>query len=129
MSVGLEPSGAGWNRCPICGHIVPVEWSPGIGDIPCPRCGSLLWPNVPKEDCVRRLEKLGAFASFDVEGEVRTLRLVGDVYTNKSIDWLATITGLEMLDVRDTKITASGAAKLRLMMPKTKIVSDRFAPG
>ena len=34
----------GWpNRCSVCGHDFRLEPSPPAWDVPCPRCGALLW--------------------------------------------------------------------------------------
>ena len=60
----------------------------------------------PDDDFVdEQLRLRGAFAEYDDAGQVRRLKLSGDVYDNLSIELLATIDGLEELDVRDTRIT------------------------
>ena len=43
------------DQCPICGHRFNAVPSQPTGDVPCPRCGHLIWP-VGTEVGVKRLE-------------------------------------------------------------------------
>jgi acyl carrier protein len=43
MTISSRTPEGDQNRCPVCGHHVRIEPSPGTRDAPCPRCGHLLW--------------------------------------------------------------------------------------
>lgn len=132
MSPSLRTPEGKPQRCHVCGNEVYVEASQPAGDSVCPHCGSLLWvesltdaveiEQVSATGVERRLAEKGAFITVDATGEVRTLRLVGDHYSDWHVYEIARITGLELLDVRETRITARGAARLRKLMPETTIL-------
>lgn len=68
------------------------------------------------------LAALGTFIDTDARGEVLAVRLEGDAYDDSAIDKLATIRDVESIDIRKTRITAVGAAKLRELLPEVRII-------
>ena len=110
--------------CPICGKKVWIAPSVPKGDATCPHCGNLLWfPHQSEEigDDIHRLEELGASVEVDDEGQIRVIRFSGDCYDDSVIEKLSQISGAALIDIRTTKITASGAARLRQLLPDTII--------
>ncbi len=77
---------------------------------------------MPDEDPIdRRLRDRGVFADYD-GGQVRHIRLSGEIYDDDCIDRLAEIDRLSSLDVRETAITKKGCHLLRSLMPDTDII-------
>jgi hypothetical protein len=112
------------NECPICGKQVWIVPSVPPGDSTCPHCGSTIWfpdatDTVP--DVLHQLQKRGAIVYTDDEGQVRSIRLIGRIYTAAVIDQLAKLNGVKVLDVSGTRITPAGVARKRSLMPETKI--------
>ena len=66
-------------------------------------------------------EELGASVEVDDEGQIRVIRFSGDCYDDSVIEKLSQISGAALIDIRTTKITASGAARLRQLLPDTII--------
>ena len=68
-----------------------------------------------------RLEELGAIVEMDDEGNVSSVRLTGFRYTDEVIEQLAELKDVKTIDLRDTRITATGLARLRTLLPETQI--------
>jgi len=116
------------NKCPICGKQIWVVPSVPPGDATCPHCGSTIWfadvtDAVP--DVLHQLQKRGAVVETDDEGHVRSIRLLGPIDTDASVDHLAKLTGVGVIDVSGTKMTPAGIARLQSLLPQTKFQSQR----
>lgn len=114
------------NECPICGKQVWIVPSIPPGDATCPHCGSAIWfPHATGEvpDVLRQLKKRGAIVQTDDQGQVRSIRLIGQVYTDAVVDQLTELKGVKVIDVSGTLITPEGVARMRTLMPETKIKS------
>ena len=110
------------NTCFVCGASVVVAPSHPPGDAPCPNCGTLLWFNELTPAAVEQLEKRGAHIDTDDSGKVVSIRFTGDIYDDSALPQLERISGLRTLDIRETKISANAAARLRELMPNTLIL-------
>jgi hypothetical protein len=81
-----------------------------------------LWFDPLTDEVIRQLTVQGASIETEENGQVTSIRLTGDAYDDFSIRHLAKITGVQTLDIRDTKITAAGASKLRSLLPSVLIL-------
>lgn len=108
--------------CSVCGYEFKAAPSRPPGDAPCPACGTLIWFSPYTTDMATELAALGTFIDTDARGEVVAVRLEGDAYDDSAIDKLATIRDVESIDIRKTRITAVGAAKLRELLPEVRII-------
>jgi len=101
--------------------------SPGepLGDIICPHCGVLFYPefqspsHVPDDQ--KRLEELGVAVETDDEGEVTRVVFNGFAYNDRSIPGIAKLKGVPIIDVRNTSISHAGADRLRVLLPDAQI--------
>jgi len=112
------------NECPVCGKKVWIEPSVPPGDAVCPHCGNLLWfADVvrPLTDIARRLSELGAVIETDDQGEVRHVQFSGNRYNDLIVPYLAALTSVKSIDLRDTEVTVEGARRLRVLLPNTRI--------
>ena len=112
------------NRCPVCGKQIWAAPCVPPGDGTCPHCGSIVWfDDGPGEvpDDVAHLEQLGATVETDDEGQVTSVRLSGSRYTDAVVEQLAKLKDVQTMDVRNTRITAAGLARLRRLLPNTRI--------
>ena len=110
------------HRCIVCGNSARIDPSRPSGDAPCPSCGALLWFDQLTDEVVGQLADRGAFVTADDDGQVRSIRFSGAVYDDTAIAQLARMTGLQTIDIRDTKITPAGAARLRRVLPSVKVL-------
>ncbi len=128
MSIGGRTP-EGWpSNCLTCGKEFTNFDPPPLGDVICPDCASKITPGGPEhahEGAIRRLESLGAFAETDAEEQVRKIKFVGKIYDDSTVEILAGIEGLEMMDIMATAITRAGAARLRQLLPDTVIKCRR----
>ncbi|MAG94358.1 MAG: hypothetical protein CMJ48_11485 [Planctomycetaceae bacterium] len=110
----------------MCGKQSTISAVPPTKDAICPHCGSLIWPDdssFTSGDSLRRLAELGAFAETDDEDQVRKIRFVGEIYDDSTVDRIAEIEGVEMMDIVKTAITRAGVERLRQLLPDTLIKS------
>jgi len=59
---------------------------------------------------------------------LKGLTLFSTVVTDASIDTLTTLSGLQRLDLRNTRFTSAGIQRLRELMPGVEIIADEVAP-
>lgn len=111
------------NTCGFCGSVVTLEPSNPPGDAPCPSCGVLLWFGDSPPNVIDHLATRGAFVEADDNGQIVEICLVGDAYDDATVFRIAKVTGVHTLDIRETKISALGAACLRILMPNTLVIS------
>lgn len=111
------------NICHVCGSGVTIEPSRPSGDAPCPSCGTLLWFGDSSPGLIDHLAASGVFVTADDSGQIVEIRLVGDTYDDATVFQLAKITGLCVMDITETRISALGAACLRTLMPDTSIIT------
>ena len=110
-------------ECRVCGNEVSIEPSRPYGDATCPKCGSLLWLNELKPETTKRLAMRGVAVETDGNGVVVHIRLRGPIYDDSVINTIAAgFVEVPELDIRATAITASGAARLRELMPDTVVI-------
>ncbi|MSR59828.1 MAG: hypothetical protein EXS05_19690 [Planctomycetaceae bacterium] len=69
------------------------------------------------------MAKRGAIVQTDDEDQIRSIQLVGRIYTDVVIDHLAKLKGIRVIDVRGALITPAGVARMRRLMPETQIKS------
>lgn len=74
------------------------------------------------DDVGGQLAALDAFISTNDDGQVVSIRFSGDIYNDSAILQLAKITGVQTIDIRETKITTAGASQLRDLMPRVSIL-------
>lgn len=122
------------NECTVCGKLVWVVPSQPPGDATCPHCGSVVWYSAasqPVPDVLKQLQSRGAIVETDAEEQVRSLRLVGSIYNDRTIHRLQQLRGVSVIDIRETAISPAGALRLRRLLPEATIVSDRTSafPG
>jgi hypothetical protein len=43
MTIAVRATGGGTGTCSVCGALVVIDRTAGLGEIPCPMCGVLLW--------------------------------------------------------------------------------------
>lgn len=111
--------------CPVCGHAFYTDPAYPMGDAPCPNCGTLLWfDDEVKDIVIQQLAERGAFATKNDEGEIISIRFCGHFYDDFSVLRLAKITGVQTIDIRDTRITPAGAQRLCDAMPGTVILFE-----
>lgn len=103
------------STCPLCGAPVTAE----------PKCAKCKWPLSAETtvDCddVTLLAEFGVEFDTDTSGEVTRVRLSGEDYNDRTVEKLAELC-VALLDVRDTKITAVGVARLQMLLPMTQIL-------
>jgi hypothetical protein len=109
------------SRCPVCGKRMSIDSGEPVGDAVCPHCGVLFYPEWeqarPAHDDLQRLADLGVIVETDDEGEVTRLQFQGPLYNDHTIPQLAKLKGVPVIDIRKTKITPSGADRLRALLP------------
>lgn len=114
------------NECAVCGKRVWVVPSQPPGDATCPHCGSAVWFSAVPEtipDVLHLLRSHGAIVETDAEEQVKSIRLVGSVYNDRSISQLKHLRGVKVIDIRKTSISEAGADHLRNLLPETTILS------
>ena len=74
-------------------------------------------------DILARLADLGAEVETDDEGQVRLIRFTGKQYDDSTVEMLAKLTGIDVLDVRETSLTTAGIRELQELLPATKVIS------
>ena len=112
------------SECLVCGKKVWILPSVPLGDATCPHCGHLLWfpESSPRiQDDIRRLAKLGIEVETDDEGEVRQIQFSGSRYNDHSVRTIARLTGIPVIDVRNTAMSQEGVNELRRLLPDTTI--------
>ena len=124
MNVSSQTTEGLPSQCPLCGKKVWTSPSQPPGDATCPHCGSLLWFDECDSqiaDPINQRVKLGAEVETDGEGQVTYVRLFGPRYNDEMIDRLAGLSAVAVIDIRDTKITGSGARRLRDLLPDVEV--------
>lgn len=113
------------NRCPVCGKRMSIAPGEPLGDVICPHCGLLFYPDSSRTravpDDLRRLAELGAIVETDDEGEVARIQFAGAAYDDWSVPQLAELKGVAVIDIRNTSITPSGADRLRALLPDVTV--------
>lgn len=121
------------NECAVCGKLVWIAPSQPPGDATCPHCGSAVWyasAPEPVSDVLKKLQNRGVIVETDAEEQVRTIRLVGSVYNDGTINQLQRLRGVRVIDIRETAITVNGASRLRRLLPEVTIIDRTSAfPG
>ncbi|MEZ6054879.1 MAG: hypothetical protein R3C02_26500 [Planctomycetaceae bacterium] len=74
-------------------------------------------------DVLARLAELGAEVETDDEGDVRCIRFTGKQYDDSTVEILAKLSGIDVLDVRETSLTTAGIRQLQELLPATKVIS------
>ena len=114
------------SHCPVCGKRMSVAPGEPLADLICPHCGVLFYANAhplpPVPDDLKQLADQGVNADTDDEGEVTRLQFQGATYNDHTIPQLAKLTGVPVIDIRNTAITRQGAARLRTLLPDATIV-------
>ncbi len=113
------------SRCTVCGKRMWITPAEPFADATCPHCGALVWFDTTlAADIIKALADRGVEVDLDAEGEVTRVYLTGMIYDDSTVPQLARMQGLELLDVRETRITATGVNKLRELMPDVSIVFE-----
>lgn len=117
----------GWPcTCPVCGKRMSVAPGTPLGDIICPHCGVLFFPEVFTgfliPDALQRLSELGVQLETDDEGEVTWIQLNGAAYNDRTVSEIAKLKGIPIIDIRNTEITHEGADRLRTLLPDAAIL-------
>ncbi len=112
------------SECPVCGKKVWTTPSRATGDATCPHCGILLWfDNAAADigDPIHRLAQLGAEVEVDDEGVVQVIRFAGKQYDDSTVNHLAKLVDVRVIDLRETAITKAGLERLRALLPSVTI--------
>ena len=109
----------------MCGKKVWITPSNSPSDATCPHCGALLWfETALKGDAIKDLADRGIDVDLDAEGEITNIRFCGDWYDDSTVPQLARIQDVETMDIWNTRISETGAQRLRVLMPSVKIIHD-----
>ncbi len=100
-----------------------------LGDVVCPHCGSLCFPNVLRpietSDDEFKLSQKGLFVETNDEGDIVLLYLRGIEFNDKSIDKIAKYGDVPAIDVTLTAISSNGVKKLQEILPNTRILRSQ----
>lgn len=111
------------SSCGVCGKNVWIAPSDPPGDATCPHGGSLVWFDTPlSADTIKQLADRGAHAEMNAEGDIVSIRFSGSTYDDAVITQLAGLRDLSSIDISDTSITPSGAARLRTLLPTVTVI-------
>jgi hypothetical protein len=125
MNISSDTTDGLPSKCHVCGKTVWTTPLTPFDDGMCPHCGTLLWFGEASKhvgDPIQRLAQLGADVQVDAEGEVQLIRFSGRSYDDSVIHQLAELHEIPVMDIRDTAITASGATRLKRLLPHVSIV-------
>ncbi len=116
-------------RCSICGKKMIVTASDPLGEIVCPHCGVLCFPNVTvstvSSDDEYQLAQKGIFVETNDEGEIIQLYFKGSQYNDETLSVIQKFFQVPFIDVTFTALSPAGVAKLRDTMPGITISFDR----
>lgn len=112
-------------RCPVCGKRISTSPGEPLGEVVCPHCGVLFYPEFQSgadiPDHLQRLKVLGVDVETDDEGEVTRVVFNGPAYNDRSIPGIAKLQGVPIIDIRNASISQAGADCLRLLLPDAQI--------
>lgn len=82
-----------------------------------------MWFDTPlSADTIKQLADRGAHAEMNAEGDIVSIRFSGSTYDDAVITQLAGLRDLSSIDISDTSITPSGAARLRTLLPTVTVI-------
>lgn len=99
-----------------------------LGDVTCPHCGVLSFPNVDSSidvsDDEFKLSEKGIFVETNDEGEIVLLFFKGSQFNDETLHLVMRFDRVPIIDVSLTQISNNGLQKLRNAMRHTTIVAD-----
>ena len=125
MEIATRTSEGSPSECALCGKQMIVAACFPIGDATCPHCGSLLYPQLkrdqPESDDEKKLADLGVLVETNDEGEITAAQLTGFRFDDKKIPELTSLQTIPTITLCNTGFTRAGIERLRQLLPNCTI--------